>query len=94
MKIFSPVFSGEMKEANSSSSAPKPLALISEGYKALLDTLDVRDDGGAFMNLGMNHPGGDEYFYGQIAAFRIYNKLLTASNVVTNFNAQRARFGA
>lgn len=49
--------------------------------------------GGAFMNIGMNHPGGDEYFYGQIAAFRIYNKLLTASNVVTNFNAQRARFG-
>lgn len=50
MKIFSPVFSGEMKEANSSSSAPKPLALISEEDKALLDTLDVRDDGALTIN--------------------------------------------
>jgi hypothetical protein len=48
---------------------------------------------GAWMNLGMNHPGGDEYYLGQLAAFRIYNKILAPTDVLTNFNAQKARFG-
>jgi len=50
MKIYSPVFSGSMKEASSSSSDPKPLALISEEDKALLDTLNVRGDGALTVN--------------------------------------------
>jgi hypothetical protein len=45
MKIFSPVFSGDMKEANSSASDPQPLALLSGDEKALIDKMSVRDDG-------------------------------------------------
>ena len=37
--------------------------------------------------------GGGEYFKGNIAQTQIYNRALSASEVLQNFNATRARFG-
>lgn len=32
-------------------------------------------------------------FNGQIACYRVYNKFITAAEVLQNFNAQKSRFG-
>lgn len=43
--------------------------------------------------LGLNLPGGDEYFNGQIGYVQIYNIALTAAEMSQNFNATRGRYG-
>jgi hypothetical protein len=47
----------------------------------------------AYLTLGVNHPGGQEYFNGNISTARIYNRVLTSSQVLQNYNATRSRFG-
>ena len=37
--------------------------------------------------------GGSEYFRGNIATVSVYNSVLTSSDVTTNFNATKTRFG-
>ena len=37
--------------------------------------------------------GGAEYFLGNVAPVSVYNYVLTSSDVTTNFNAVRTRFG-
>ena len=37
--------------------------------------------------------GGSEYFRGNIATVTVYNSLLSSSDVTTNFNATKSRFG-
>jgi len=46
------------------------------------------------VNLGIGYDGGSAlHFNGKIAISSIYNRALTASEILQNFNAQRARFG-
>jgi len=47
---------------------------------------------GADMRFGVNHPGGDEYYNGRIALGRIYNRVLSATEIRKNFIAQRSKF--
>jgi hypothetical protein len=44
-------------------------------------------------NIGRDNNNVNYYFYGDIAVYRLYNKPLTASEVSTNFNATRGRYG-
>jgi len=44
-------------------------------------------------NLGRDPATGSSYFTGNIAAFQLYDRNLTATEVLRNFNASRARFG-
>jgi hypothetical protein len=37
--------------------------------------------------------GGSEYFRGNIATVSVYNSVLSSSDVTTNFNANKTRFG-
>ena len=37
--------------------------------------------------------GGSYYFNGRIPSFKIYNRALSASEVLQNYNAQKSRFG-
>jgi Concanavalin A-like lectin/glucanases superfamily len=48
---------------------------------------------GSWLNVGMNQPGGDEFFNGQIPVAKIYNTALTAAQVAQNFQALRGRYG-
>jgi hypothetical protein len=48
---------------------------------------------GSWLNVGMNQPGGDEFFNGQIPVAKIYNTALTADQVAQNFQALRGRYG-
>lgn len=43
--------------------------------------------------LGVENPPGVTYFTGNIAQAQIYNRALTDSEILQNFNATRARFG-
>lgn len=47
----------------------------------------------AFVGVGDNFPGGQEYFAGSIGLLRVYNRVLTATEVTQNFNATRGRYG-
>lgn len=47
----------------------------------------------AYLTVGVNHPGGDEYFNGKIALGRIYNRVLSATEVKQNYYSLRGRFG-
>lgn len=46
----------------------------------------------SFLTLGCNIPGGDEYFNGSMAIGRIYNRVLTAQEILQNYNATKSRF--
>lgn len=48
---------------------------------------------GGYLLIGNNHPGGQEYFKGQIPVVKIYNRELLAAEVKQNFNAYRGRYG-
>lgn len=43
--------------------------------------------------IAINPASGDERWTGRIASLRIYNRALSASEVSTNFNSSRSRFG-
>ena len=43
--------------------------------------------------LGAYGPGSSYFIDGKIAVSRVYNKALTATEVLQNFNAQKSRFG-
>lgn len=45
------------------------------------------------LTLGVNQPGGDEYFNGRISTARIYNRVLSPAEIFQNFDAHRGRFG-
>jgi hypothetical protein len=44
-------------------------------------------------NLGRNNNNSNYFFTGSIATHKLYNRALSASEVLQNFNATRARFG-
>jgi len=46
----------------------------------------------AYLTLGVNHPGGQEYLNGKIGNVKIYNKALSAAEVAQNYNAQKSKF--
>jgi hypothetical protein len=48
--------------------------------------------GNAALNIG-NRDNDDRHFDGDIACARLYNKALTAGQVLQNYNAQKQRFG-
>jgi hypothetical protein len=52
----------------------------------------VWDGDMADLYLGVGYTSG-RHFTGQIAAFQIYKKVLTAAQIKANFNAQRGRYG-
>jgi hypothetical protein len=47
----------------------------------------------SYLTLGVNHPGGDEFFNGKIALGRIYNRVLSPSEIKQNYYSLRGRFG-
>jgi hypothetical protein len=38
-------------------------------------------------------PTGNDYFQGYIALVQVYNRALSATDVLQNYNAQKTRFG-
>jgi len=46
----------------------------------------------AYLTLGVNHPGGQEYLNGKIGNIKIYNKALSAAEVAQNYEAQKSKF--
>jgi len=46
----------------------------------------------AILNLGINDPGGDEYFDGKISMVNIYNRALGKTEIMQNYNALKTRF--
>lgn len=48
---------------------------------------------GAYIMIGDNQPGGQEYFDGRIGVAKVYNRVLNANEVLQNFAALRARYG-
>ena len=44
-------------------------------------------------NLGRDNNNPNQFYPGHIASCKIYNKVLTATEVLQNFNATRSRFG-
>jgi hypothetical protein len=44
-------------------------------------------------NIGSNSGGSSEYFNGTIGTVRVYNRVLSATEIQQNFNAQRTRYG-
>ena len=44
-------------------------------------------------NLQIGRLDNSEYFDGKIAVFKIYNRVLTASEILANYNAYKGRFG-
>jgi hypothetical protein len=46
----------------------------------------------AYLTLGVNHPGGQEYLNGKIGNVKIYNKALSAAEVLQNYEAQKSKF--
>ena len=51
-------------------------------------TYDVNE-----LNIGRRYSTNQEPFIGSIANVKIYNKVLSASEVIQNYNAQKSRFG-
>jgi hypothetical protein len=47
----------------------------------------------ANLNIGRKNLGDGEYISGSVASVRVYNRALTAEEVLQNYNAQKARFG-
>lgn len=58
-----------------------------------LTTSTLTPVSGAYIMVGDNHPGGQEYFDGRIAVAKVYNRVLNANEVLQNFAALRARYG-
>lgn len=46
----------------------------------------------AYLTLGVNHPGGQEYFAGNIFSAKIYNRALTPAEIQQNYNATKGRY--
>jgi hypothetical protein len=46
----------------------------------------------AYLTIGNNHPGGQEYYDGRLGPVNIYNRVLTVDEILQNFNAQRGRY--
>lgn len=46
----------------------------------------------AFLTLGVNHPGGAEYFDGKIGSVKIYNRVLSAAEVSQNYETLKSKF--
>jgi hypothetical protein len=46
-----------------------------------------------FVGIGNNFPGGYEYFAGAMSIIRVYNRVISATEVSQNFQAQRDRYG-
>jgi len=44
-------------------------------------------------NLGRDNNNSSQYFYGHIGTFRLYNRVLPASEIEQNYNSQKSRFG-
>lgn len=63
------------------------------GVQVDSDTLDVDAQHQSFNEVIIGD-GGYGHWDGKIAAFHIYDRVLTAAEVKTNFNTHRARFGA
>ena len=61
----------------------------------------VADGGGTMVVRALNssnytvgsRPGGTYPYDGEVASMHVYNKVLSATEVAKNFNAQRSRFG-
>jgi hypothetical protein len=49
--------------------------------------------GNTTLTIGRDTPRTTAYFPGRIAAFRIYNRALSANEVEQNYNATKGRFG-
>lgn len=47
----------------------------------------------AYLMVGDNHPGGQEYFDGQIGSIKIYNRVLNTTEIQQNYQALRDRYG-
>lgn len=47
----------------------------------------------SYLTVGVNHPGGAEYYNGKISSSKIYNTALTAAQITDNFNSLRGRYG-
>lgn len=47
----------------------------------------------AYVTLGNNHPGGQEYFNGFMGATKVYNRVLGDVEITDNYNASRTRYG-
>ena len=45
------------------------------------------------LRIGSNDAGTSEYFTGDLAIVRLYNRALSQTEVIQNFNAQKSRFG-
>ena len=43
--------------------------------------------------MGANFAGGDEYYPGRIANIQVYNRALSATEILQNYNATKTRFG-
>ena len=50
------------------------------------------NSGTAALNIG-NRDNNDRHLDGDVGCARLYNRALSAAEVLQNFNAQRARFG-
>jgi hypothetical protein len=46
----------------------------------------------AYIMIGDNHPGGQEYFDGQIGSIKIYNRVLATTEIQQNYQALRDRY--
>ena len=47
----------------------------------------------AYVTLGNNHPGGQEYFNGFMGATKIYSRVLSGSEIIDKYNSTRTRYG-
>ena len=56
-------------------------------------TVDSSWDGAPDLSIGANHGYSNDYFNGEIPVVKVYNRALTASEVLQNYNAQKSRFG-
>jgi hypothetical protein len=43
--------------------------------------------------VGVNLAGGDEYYAGRIANLQVYNRALSSTEILQNYNATKTRFG-
>ena len=59
--------------------------------QALVTTFDTGN--GYPVTIGQDPPGGNEFFNGRIAVTRIYNRTLSASEILNNYNALKGRYG-
>jgi len=59
----------------------------------LLVTTIQKTSPGSTVTLASGSPGGSQFLNGNIASTQIYSRALTASEVLQNYNATKARFG-